>query len=418
MRVLAVSNTPFLPATAGNRRRIDAMLSFFVDRGVEVGMLMLPTADIDTWDVDGMRARLSLLEIATPPALRPVDALHAAWNHASTRIGRALRRLRHASAASAPPPWGVDAWCPPWFRARTAAVVEQWDADVVLAEYVFLSSCLTHVRPRPRRPRPTVIDAHDVMHRRLDAYASAGLHPTWFHTTAAEERRGLARADLTLAIHEDDAETLRRLVPERTVLVVPHGHVVRPLAPEDAAPSRLLYVASYNDLNVQALAWFLREVWPRVRTAIPAATLTICGNIAEKLGPLPAAVTARGVLASLQDEYARARLVIDPARAATGLQIKLVEALCHGRPVVATPAAATGIASGPDEGVVIATSAASFADAIAQLLGDDTLWRRAAAGAVTQALRRFSPEAAFDPLLRHLARVTEHCAPPVRSSTV
>jgi glycosyltransferase involved in cell wall biosynthesis len=123
------------------------------------------------------------------------------------------------------------------------------------------------------------------------------------------------------------------------------------------------------------------------------------------------------VLASLHDEYARARLVIDPARAATGLQIKLVEALCHGRPVVATAAAATGIATGPDDGVVIASTPVSFADAIARLLADDTLWRRVTAGAATQALRRFSPEAAFAPLLHHLATMIDRRASPGRSST-
>jgi glycosyltransferase involved in cell wall biosynthesis len=252
-----------------------------------------------------------------------------------------------------------------------------------------------------------VIDAHDVMHRRRDAYAAADLHPTWFYTTAAEEARGLARADLVLAIHEDDAVTLRRLAPERTVLVVPHGHTVRPLAPEEAAPYHLLYVASYNDLNVHAVQWFLREVWPRVAGRFPAATLTVCGNIAEKLGTLPGRVTARGILPSLAEEYARARLVIDPAQAATGLQIKLVEALCHGRPVVTTPVGAVGLNVGLEDGVLVAATPAAFADAIARVFTDDTFCRRLAAGAAAQALRRFSPEAAFAPLVRSFATDVE-----------
>jgi glycosyltransferase involved in cell wall biosynthesis len=417
MRLLTISNTPFLPATAGNRRRIDAMLAFFLDRGIEVGMVMLPADDIDTWDVEGMRARLPLFEIAAPPPLRPADALQAAWSQAGAGLGQALRRLRHASAPSRSSSGRLDAWCPRWFRTRTAALIEQWDPDVVLVEYVFLSACLIRIPPHGVRPRRRVIDAHDVMHRRLDVYATAGLRPTWFHTTAAEEGRGLARADLVLAIHEADAEILRPLVPGRTVLVVPHGQTVRSLAAEDAAPERLLYVASYNDLNVHALGWFLREVWPRVRVARPAAALGVCGNIAEKLGSLPGGVTVRGPLPSVRDEYARARLVIDPAQAATGLQIKLVEALCHGRPVVATPAGAAGIDSGPDNGVMVAATAAAFAEAIVRLLADDTHWRRLVAGATAQALRRFSPEAAFGPLLQHLAEKPPGASPEVRVPT-
>ena len=60
MRLLVLSNTPFLPATAGNRERIRQMLEFLGARGVELGMLLLPAGDRPTWDVAGMVACLVL----------------------------------------------------------------------------------------------------------------------------------------------------------------------------------------------------------------------------------------------------------------------------------------------------------------------------------------------------------------------
>src|SRR5439155_20010253 len=108
-------------------------------------------------------------------------------------------------------------------------------------------------------------------------------------------------------------------------------------APLDAVvPARLLYVASSNDLNVAGLRRFMAEAWPALIAAVPAAELVVCGTIATKLGALPAGVRTRGAVPSLADEYARARVVINPVEGATGLSVKVVEALCHGRPVVST----------------------------------------------------------------------------------
>src|SRR5262249_52087287 len=125
-----------------------------------------------------------------------------------------------------------------------------------------------------------------------------------------------------------------------------------------------------------------------------------------KLGALPADVVARGFVPSLDAEYAAARAVVAPALAATGLAVKSVAALCHGRPVVTTSAGAAGLAVGESEGVLVASDAAAFAAAVAALLDDPAHWRRAVAGAVAQATRRFAPEAAFGPLLAELTRRT------------
>ena len=172
------------------------------------------------------------------------------------------------------------------------------------------------------------------MHRRRAVYDAAGLRPRWFHTTYAEERRGLARADIVLAIQDEERAVFREMLPGKTVLTVPHGQAVTPAPAALAQPGRLLFVASHNDLNVRGLEWFVDAVWPAVRAASPAAELHVCGTIAGKLRPMPAGIALRGALPTFDAEYAAARVVINPVPPGTGLPIKVVEALCHGRPVV------------------------------------------------------------------------------------
>ena len=404
MRILIISNTPFLPVTAGNRARINQMVQYLLEHGADVGMLMLPAADLAEWDVEAMRARLSYFEIATPPA----GASPAAIRTATFRrlVGPMVGRIRRAMRRPMPRPQqpiGVDDWCPLWFRACTTRVTEEWAPDVAVIEYVFLSACLEHFVKTPTHSALRVIDTHDIMHRRREEYTTAGLAPQWFHTTYAEERRGLGRADVVLAISEADASVLREMLPQGTVLTVPHGYAVQPAPSEEPLPHRLLFVASYNDLNVRGLQWFLDEVWPQLSASAPDVELVVCGNICEKLGAVPAGVSVRGFVPSLAAEYARARVVINPVHAGTGLKVKIIEALCHGRPVVSTRSGTAGIGAGGAKGVVVADTASEFGAAVRHLFDDSSWHTRLSAAATAHATRYFSPEAAFAPLMGHLA---------------
>jgi len=385
MRVLILSNTPFLPATAGNCARIARMVEYLTGAGHEVAMCMLPDADTPSWDVAGMRARLAWLEIGAAPS----SLVASVARRTLGGLGRLVRRRADAGPRSI----GVDDWCPGWFRARARAHVREWQPDVVLVEYVFLSACLEGLDAPPRCV--TVIDTHDLMHRRQAAYAALGMPPQWFHTTWAEERRGLLRADLVLAIHAEDAAVLRAMIPERRVLTVPHAHPMHAAPPGAAAAGRLLFVASFNDLNVRGLEWLLDAVWPALRRAVPGVELVVCGTIAAKLGTLPPGVVARGFVADLTAEYGAARVVVSPARGGTGLKVKVIEALCHGRPIVTTRASATGLDTGETTGVLVADDAEAFTAALVALLGDDARWRRLASAAAAHAARRYTPEAVF-----------------------
>jgi len=386
MRILVVSNTPFLPPAAGNRARIAAMLEHLTGAGHTIGLLLLPAVDVAEWDVEAMRARLAWVEVAAPLPEGPVGHLR-----------ERLRRLLARGVARPGEPLGIDDWCPSWFRAVVQDRVHRWTPDVVIVEYVFLSACLDGLASV--HPFRTVIDTHDVMHRRRAVYGAVGLAPQWFDTTAAEERRGLLRADLVLAITEDDAVALGALVPERRILTVPHAPAIRPMPLDRTRPRRLLLVASYNDLHVEGFGWFVREVWPRLRAADPTVELVVCGTIAEKLGALPEGVVARGFVADLDGEYAAARVIVCPILAGTGLAVKAVDALCHGRPVVTTPVGATGLATGETAGVLVADGGEAFANAVLDLLDDPARWERAAEAARVQATRRFAPAIVFAPLL-------------------
>src|SRR4029450_11220614 len=130
-----------------------------------------------------------------------------------------------------------------------------------------------------------------------------------------------------------------------------------------------LFVRSDNDLNVDGLRWVFAEVWPLIRAARPAE-LVVCGEVCTKLASVPDGVVLRGFVAAVDDEYARARVVLSPMRAGTGMKVKVPAAPAPGRPVVATRRGAAGIAVNEGGALIVTDEPREFADAVLGFLED------------------------------------------------
>jgi glycosyltransferase involved in cell wall biosynthesis len=120
-------------------------------------------------------------------------------------------------------------------------------------------------------------------------------------------------------------------------------------------------------------------------------------------GPLRARVPdARGFVPhdELQRLYARAAVVACPSRR-EGFGVACLEAMAHGRPVVATPVGGLRdlVVDGETGVVVPPRDPAALRAALQRLLGDPELRRRLGAAARRRAEERFSWAAATDATL-------------------
>jgi glycosyltransferase involved in cell wall biosynthesis len=77
-------------------------------------------------------------------------------------------------------------------------------------------------------------------------------------------------------------------------------------------------------------------------------------------------------------------VAVAPLRSGGGTRIKIIEALAHQRPVVATPNGAAGLATGEENGVLVGDCAADFAAACRRLLADAPAAARIAAAGSRQ----------------------------------
>jgi glycosyltransferase involved in cell wall biosynthesis len=110
---------------------------------------------------------------------------------------------------------------------------------------------------------------------------------------------------------------------------------------------RVLFVGLMGHApNLLGLRWFVAEVFPSLRARYPEMELHVIGKhgadfAAEFSRPQ---IQVRGFVADLAPEYDQAQLVIAPVFTGGGTQIKVIDALAHGRPLVASEFAFSGFA--------------------------------------------------------------------------
>ncbi len=350
-RILVVTPVPTLPADAGNRARIKTMLDALERAGHTIVILH---ALRERGDVEAMQQRWGNAYI--PVAYREPKGFLA------PRLRRLSKRLGLERAYV----WDVDAWYDPALDQQITRAINAWNIDVVLAEYVFFSKALEAVPDGILK----ILDTHDRFANRHRRFLDAGLEPAWFSCSTKAEARGIQRADLVLAIQDNEAEYFRGLTSQRVATV---GHLVElaEVSPGHYPGNKTaLIVGSANSINIDSTRWYLREVWPQVASQVPGATLRIAGGICTELSCDDPSVRLLGRVDDLTREYQQVQLVINPMLTGTGLKIKTIEAMGAGKAVLSTASGAEGLGSAIPDALTGADGAQSMTQETIALLRD------------------------------------------------
>jgi len=122
--------------------------------------------------------------------------------------------------------------------------------------------------------------------------------------------------------------------------------------------------------NVDAVRWFVEQVWPRLRSWEPRVMLYVVGSRPgaeiKTLACDNVVVTGRVVDVRPFLQYAAA--VIAPMRIARGIQNKVLEGMAMARPVVLTSLALEGIDAVHKQSVLVADDGEEFAERVFEVL--------------------------------------------------
>ena len=116
--------------------------------------------------------------------------------------------------------------------------------------------------------------------------------------------------------------------------------------------------------NIDAVGWFVADIFPVIRRALPDAQFHIVGaNPAPDVQRLSRVdgVHVSGRVADVRPYIAHATAAVAPMRIARGIQNKVLEAMAMARPIVVTSQALEGITAVHGVEVLLADKAADFA---------------------------------------------------------
>ncbi len=138
----------------------------------------------------------------------------------------------------------------------------------------------------------------------------------------------------------------------------------------DGAPSVVFTGAMDCWANVDAVTWFVDEVWPLIRAGEPRAVFYIVGSRpASGVKQLEGdGVVVTGRVPDVRPYLGHAKAVVAPMRIARGIENKVLEAMSMARPVVVTTKGAEGIAAEDGRDLLVADDARTFAAAVLDLL--------------------------------------------------
>jgi glycosyltransferase involved in cell wall biosynthesis len=338
MRIAVVTHVMPYPADSGTRIRV-ARIVGTLRRCHDVSVLSLEPGD----------AAGAARALGVPVAVHPA------------RVRRAL-----APVAVAP--------------ETTAAVwraVRDWRADAVHLQGTFGAAAAD--LQRGHHDLPAVVDegcVHHVSYRRAAALAPTPLGRARGRLRAWRLRRferALARrADAVVAVSPGEGALVRAMAPDTRVVVAPNGVDTDALAPSPPGDAALFVGLLSYAPNRDAMTWFARDVLPRLGAGGPEVLVAgrDPGPELESLAREAPRLRLLGFVPDLAPLYARAGVFVNPMRGGGGTRLKMLEAMAAGKAVVSTGIGAEGLALTPGRDVVVADTAAEFADAVRALLAD------------------------------------------------
>ncbi len=166
------------------------------------------------------------------------------------------------------------------------------------------------------------------------------------------ERGLLRRYSQISALTPRLANAVRQIAPDANVEVIPLAldltlYPRRPAQSDATVPTATLIGSFRWGPTRTAAIRLLREVWPRVIAAVPNARLRLTGHDATSLRDEAAGLASVEIRSDVPDarpHFHAADVLVYPAFAASGMKVKVLEAMAMDLPVVTTREGVEGLA--------------------------------------------------------------------------
>jgi GT2 family glycosyltransferase/MoaA/NifB/PqqE/SkfB family radical SAM enzyme len=211
-----------------------------------------------------------------------------------------------------------------------------------------------------------------------------------------------SKADVILTPSTYEERVIKESFPHKEVFTIPNHFYDFP--PESDKPGvdfsqreGILFLGGYDHLpNVDAVFWFVKEIFPRVREQLPEVTFTVAGSNPppEILLLQNEGIRVTGYIPDLGPIFEKSRVFVAPLRFGAGVKGKIITSMMYGVPVVTTGTGNEGFDLADGQEALIADAPETFAAKVVELYSNKSLWDHLAQGAQTYVRRHFGAEKA------------------------
>ncbi|HEC17219.1 MAG TPA: TIGR03087 family PEP-CTERM/XrtA system glycosyltransferase [Sedimenticola sp.] len=282
-------------------------------------------------------------------------------------------------------------------RAWVGKTVRDKDIQRLL---VYSSAMAQFILAPAYEPMRRVIDFVDIDSDKWRQYAGRKSWPlNWIYRREARhllrfERDIASRFDASLFVSNAEARLFRQLASRSADRIGYYNNGVDTdyFSPDNVSASpygegeRALVFTGAMDYwpNEDAVAWFARDVFPRILRQYPDARFYIVGirptEAVQGLEALPG-VRVTGAVPDVRPYLMHATAAVAPMRVARGVQNKVLEAMAMARPVLVSTPGLEGINAEAGTEVLVADTAEEFIEQIGKVFEQQTEGLGAAARA-------------------------------------
>ncbi|GAB2195581.1 glycosyltransferase family 4 protein [Sessilibacter sp. MAH2] len=313
-RALVISPTPTWPLNFGNRKRIFMVCSKLKSLGFEIHFVHYASetdwrSNIPTNSRRQMNSQWDMVDHVFPS----IDL------HCSPKDG-----LDHT----------IDEWWDPVLENFLKFILKNRDFDVVIVNYTWLSRALEFVPKGILK----VLDTHDKFTDRRLLLESNGISKEYFHTTAAQEKIGISRADLIWSIKDEERVFFESLQTKKCIQTLIYIDEYRE-SPGSIDVNGYLtagFIGARNNINKVNITNFVDVALPIFEKYLPPLKIKIAGSVCDDLAAVNSSYfEIVGRVDDVDDFYDAIDLAIVPMDFSAGLKIKSGEAISKSKPLIA-----------------------------------------------------------------------------------
>ena len=274
---------------------------------------------------------------------------------------------------------------------------------VVLSRCDFARKHIADVRLHAPQSR-IIFDTVDLHYLREQREAQLTQDPD-VHRKAQERQVSedylIKEADETWVVSPIEQQILQENWPHKSIQLVSNiVDVTGPVTPFALRRDWLFIGGFQHRPNIDAVLFFVGEIYPLVRDRLPDTKFYIIGDKAPP--EIVALASDRIVVAGLQRNvrsfFDSVRLSVAPLRFGAGIKGKINQSMAFGVPVVATSIAVEGMNLVDHEHVLVADEPQDFARALIELYESEELWKRLSLNGISKTQELYSTDAAREKL--------------------